>query len=60
MASITSGQMADCDWLRSTFSSPLFSPTGGPLSKILKQMHAFQNKTAKQTETAASNLMGSQ
>jgi hypothetical protein len=46
MASITSGQMADCDWLRSTFSSPLFSPAGGPLSKILKQMHAFQNKTA--------------
>ena len=24
MASITSGEMADCDWLRSTFSGPLF------------------------------------
>ena len=23
MASITSGKMADCDWLRSTFSGPL-------------------------------------
>jgi hypothetical protein len=23
MASITSGEMADCDWLRRTFSSPL-------------------------------------
>jgi hypothetical protein len=23
MASITSGEMADCDWLRSTFSGPL-------------------------------------
>jgi hypothetical protein len=28
MASITSGEVADCDWLRSTFSSPLFSRTG--------------------------------
>jgi hypothetical protein len=25
MASITSGEMADCDWLRSTFSDPLLS-----------------------------------
>ena len=25
MASITSGEMAHCDWLRSTFSGPLFS-----------------------------------
>jgi hypothetical protein len=25
MASITSGEMADCDWLESTFSGPLFS-----------------------------------
>jgi hypothetical protein len=24
MASITPGEMADCDWLRSTFSGPLF------------------------------------
>ena len=24
MASITSGEMADCDWLRSTFSGSLF------------------------------------
>jgi hypothetical protein len=23
MASITSGEMADCDWLRGTFSGPL-------------------------------------
>jgi hypothetical protein len=23
MTSITSGEMADCDWLRSTFSGPL-------------------------------------
>jgi hypothetical protein len=28
MASITSGEMADCDWLRSTFSGPLFSRNG--------------------------------
>jgi hypothetical protein len=44
MASITSGEMADCDWLRSTFSGPLFyrNGPGGPLRKnkpacILKQ-----------------------
>jgi hypothetical protein len=28
MASITSGEMADCDWLRSTFSGSLFSRNG--------------------------------
>jgi hypothetical protein len=28
MASITSGEMADCDWQRSTFSGPLFSCNG--------------------------------
>ena len=28
MACITSGEMADCDWLRSTFSGPLFSRNG--------------------------------
>jgi hypothetical protein len=26
MASITPDEMADCDWLKSTFSCPLFSP----------------------------------
>jgi hypothetical protein len=28
MANIASGEMADCDWLRSTFSGPLFSRNG--------------------------------
>jgi hypothetical protein len=28
MASITSGEMADCDWPRSTFSGSLFSRNG--------------------------------
>jgi hypothetical protein len=28
MARITSGEMADCDWLRSTLSGPLFSRNG--------------------------------
>jgi hypothetical protein len=28
MASITSGEMADCDWLSSTFSGPLFPRNG--------------------------------
>jgi putative AlgH/UPF0301 family transcriptional regulator len=42
MASITSVEMADCNWLRSTFSGHYFPVmTGGPLRKnkrmILKQ-----------------------
>jgi hypothetical protein len=37
MASITSGEMADCDWLRSTFSSPLFSHYVKTNACILKQ-----------------------
>jgi hypothetical protein len=41
MTGITSGEMADCDWLRSTFSDPLFS-RGGPLRKN-KRMH-FKTK----------------
>jgi hypothetical protein len=41
MASITSGEMADCDWLRSTFSGPLLW-IGGPLRKN-KRMH-FKTK----------------
>jgi hypothetical protein len=46
MASITSGEMADCDWLRSTFSGPLFSVmAGGPLRKN-KRMH-FKTKQQK-------------
>jgi hypothetical protein len=28
MASTTFGEMADCDWLRSTFSGPLFTRNG--------------------------------
>jgi hypothetical protein len=43
MASITSAEMADCDWLRSTFSGPLFSRSGPAVhyvktnARILKQ-----------------------
>jgi hypothetical protein len=36
MASITSGEMADCDWLRNTFSGPLFYP----LLRKNKRMHS--------------------
>jgi hypothetical protein len=43
MASITSGEMADCDWLRSTFSGPLFSQTNTYILNYL-------NKTAKPIE----------
>jgi hypothetical protein len=44
MASIISGEMTDCDWLRSTFTGRLFSRngTGGPLRKN-KRMH-FETK----------------
>jgi hypothetical protein len=37
MASITSGEMADYDWLRSTFSGLLFSRNGETNARILKQ-----------------------
>jgi hypothetical protein len=36
MASITSGELADCDWLRSIFSGQLFSHTG-PAVYILRK-----------------------
>jgi hypothetical protein len=36
MASITSGEMADCDWLRSTFRAQLFSHNG-PAVYILRK-----------------------
>ena len=42
MASITSGEMADCDWQKRNFSGPLFSRNGPgcPLRKN-GRMHAF-------------------
>jgi hypothetical protein len=44
MASITSGEMVDCDWLRSTFNGTLFS-RNGPLVHYVKtdRMH-FKTK----------------
>ena len=39
MASITSGEMAGCDWLRSTFSGPLFSRNGP--GRSITNAHAF-------------------
>jgi hypothetical protein len=36
MASITSVEMADCDWLRSTFSGPLFSRNQAAAMQISK------------------------
>ncbi len=49
MANITSGEMANCDWLRRNFAGPLFSVIDhGPLRK--KQKHfkvIFQSETVK-------------
>jgi hypothetical protein len=47
--------MADCDWLRSTFSGPLFSLNGKTLKKKRKRentetIHAFRDRTAKLIE----------
>ena len=46
MASITSGEMADCDWLRSTFSGPLFS-RNGPAIHYVKTNANYSTKFAK-------------
>jgi hypothetical protein len=48
MASVTFGEMADCDWLRSIFSVPLFSRNGPvvhyfPVIRKNKRMH-FKTK----------------
>jgi hypothetical protein len=42
MAGITSGEMADCDWSRSTFSDPLFS-RNARRKTLHKRMH-FKTK----------------
>ena len=49
MASITSGEMANCDWLRRNFAGPLFSVIDhGPLRKKQKHFKAlFQSETVK-------------
>jgi hypothetical protein len=39
MASIISGEMADCDWLRSTFSGPLFSRNGPAVHYVKTAVH---------------------
>jgi hypothetical protein len=44
MASITSGETADCDWLRSTFNGHYFSRNGpAVITKNNKRMH-FKTK----------------
>jgi hypothetical protein len=39
MACITSGETADRDWLRSTFSGPSFSRNGPAVYCVKKHMH---------------------
>jgi hypothetical protein len=46
MASITSGEMADCDWLRSTFGGPLFS-RNGPAVDYVKTNACILKQTSK-------------
>jgi hypothetical protein len=44
MASTTSSKMEDCDWLKSTFSGPLFSRNGAALHYAkIKRMY-FKTK----------------
>jgi hypothetical protein len=49
MASITSGEMANCDWLRRNFAGPLFPVIDhGRLRKKQKHFKAiFQSETVK-------------
>jgi hypothetical protein len=46
MAGITSGEMVDCDWLRSTFSGPLFSRNAR--RKTLRKNKRMHFKTKQQ------------
>jgi hypothetical protein len=43
MASIAFGEMADCDWLRSTFSGPLRKNTRMILKQNSKTNRKFEN-----------------
>ncbi len=45
MASITSGEMANCDWLRRNFAGPLF-PRNRPRS-ITEKTKTFQSNFSK-------------
>ena len=45
MASITCGEMADCDWLRSTFSGPLFY--NGPAVHYVKTNACILKQNSK-------------
>jgi hypothetical protein len=49
MASITSGEMADCDWQKRNFSGPLFSRSG-PGCPLRKNGRMNLKKTAKLIE----------
>jgi hypothetical protein len=49
MASITSGEMADCDWLRRTFSGPLFF-RNGPAVHCVKTNAYILKQNSKLTE----------
>ena len=49
MASITSGEMADCDWQKRNFSCPLFS-RNGPGCPLRKNGRMHFKKTAKPLE----------
>jgi hypothetical protein len=47
MVSITSGEMANCDWLKSTFSGPLFS-RNGPAVQYIRKNRRMHFKTKQQ------------
>jgi hypothetical protein len=45
MASITSGEMADCDWLRNTCSGPLFSRNGPAVHYVKTNAHILKQNS---------------
>jgi hypothetical protein len=54
MPSITSGEMADCDWQKRNFSGPLFS-RNGPGCPLRKNGRMHFKKTAKLIENLKIN-----
>jgi hypothetical protein len=56
MANITSGEMANCYWLRSTFSGPLF-PCNGPAVHYVKTNECILKQNSKTNWKLQFNLI---
>jgi hypothetical protein len=58
MASITFGEMADCDWQKRNFSGPLFSRHGPGCPLRKKRTHEFKKNSKTNRTFENYNLVG--